>query len=150
DHRARVRRESRVALHLPVRCAADALDDAGPGRRKFSYLHRRASADARRVLQERPSHMNTTCRSLPSSLRSLGAGSALVMTIAGMSASAQAPDTLRLADLQAAALRRDPRDVQASLLEQQSRLRAQNILADRHPTLTVEGVAQYQSDVTRF
>jgi outer membrane protein TolC len=62
----------------------------------------------------------------------------------------QPADTLRLADLQAAALRRDPRDVQAALLEQQSRLRVANIRADRKPTLTVEALGQYQSDVTRF
>jgi len=84
--------------------------------------------------------MKTTFRSL----------AALGMTILGLQARAQTPDTLRLADLQAAALRRDPREIQAALLEQQSRLRAENIRADRHPTLTVEGVAQYQSDVTRF
>jgi len=59
-------------------------------------------------------------------------------------------DTLRLSDLQAAALRRDPREAQAALLERQSRLRTENIRADRNPTLTVEGIAQYQSDVTRI
>jgi outer membrane protein TolC len=59
-------------------------------------------------------------------------------------------DTLRLADLQSAAMRRDPRDVQAALLAQQSRLRRENIQADRNPTLAIEAVAQYQSDVTRL
>jgi outer membrane protein TolC len=73
------------------------------------------------------------------------------MALVAMTARAQAPaDTLRLADLQNAAMRRDPRDVQASLLAQQSRLRSENIAADRNPTLTVEGIAQYQSDVTRL
>jgi outer membrane protein TolC len=67
-----------------------------------------------------------------------------------LAATDQAQDTLRLANLQSAALRRDPRDVQAALLAQQSRLRAENIKADRNPTFTLEGVAQYQSDVTRF
>jgi outer membrane protein TolC len=75
----------------------------------------------------------------------------LTMTMVATQARAQAStDTLRLADLQAAALRRDPRDAQAALLERQSRLRAENIRADRNPTLTIEGVAQYQSDVTRI
>lgn len=82
--------------------------------------------------------MNYTCRFL----------AALGMT--AVAATAQGQDTLRLADLQSAALRRDPRDVQAALLAQQSRLRAENIKADRNPTLTIEGVAQYQSDVTRL
>jgi outer membrane protein TolC len=79
---------------------------------------------------------------------------ALLAVITALAAStrsgAQSADTLRLSDLQAAALRRDPRDVQAALLEQQSRLRAANIRADRKPTLTVEAIGQYQSDVTRF
>ena len=61
-----------------------------------------------------------------------------------------APDTLRLADLQAAAVRRDPRDVEHALLARQSRLREASIRAEDRPTLTIEGVAQYQSDVTRF
>ena len=74
---------------------------------------------------------------------------ALGLTVCGWSASAQRPDTLRLADLQAAALRRDPRDAQANLMTQQSLLRSANIRAERHPTLTIEGVGQYQSDVTR-
>ena len=64
-------------------------------------------------------------------------------------AAAQGADTLRLSDLQAAALRRDPRDIESALLAQQSRLRTESIRADRHPTLTAEGVGQYQSDVTR-
>ena len=77
--------------------------------------------------------------------------SAALLTSIRTAAPAQTPtDTLRLADLQAAALRRDPREAQAALLERQSRLRAANIRADRHPTLVVEGVAQYQSDVTRI
>ena len=78
----------------------------------------------------------------------LGVTAALAAGV--QSAVAQSADTLRLADLQAAALRRDPRDVQAALLEQQSRLRVESIRADRKPTLTVEALAQYQSDVTRF
>jgi outer membrane protein TolC len=61
-----------------------------------------------------------------------------------------ARDTLRLSDLHAAALRRDPRDLQAAILAQQSKLRAESIRADRRPTLTLESMAQYQSDVTRI
>ena len=72
------------------------------------------------------------------------------MTLLACQASAQSTDTLRLSDLQTAALKRDPREAQAALLERQSRLRAENIRADRKPTLTLEGVAQYQSDVTRI
>ncbi|HET9424203.1 MAG TPA: TolC family protein [Gemmatimonadaceae bacterium] len=73
------------------------------------------------------------------------------MVFASPMAAAQATaDTLRLAELQASAMRRDPRDAQAALLAQQSRLRMASIEADRRPTLTLEGVAQYQSDVTRF
>ena len=84
--------------------------------------------------------MNAKCRFL----------AALGMTILAQTAQSQSPDTLRLADLQAAALRRDPRDAEAALLERQSRLRLESIRADRNPTLTLEGVAQYQSDVTRI
>jgi outer membrane protein TolC len=72
------------------------------------------------------------------------------MTLIAIPARAQTPDTLRLGDLQSAALRRDPREAQAALLARQSRLRAATIGAERRPTITVEGVAQYQSDVTRF
>jgi outer membrane protein TolC len=81
----------------------------------------------------------------------LGIATTFALSVATAPARAQsATDTLRLADLQAAALRRDPRETQAALLERQSRLRLENIRADRNPTLTVEGVAQYQSDVTRI
>src|SRR3954471_10444792 len=84
--------------------------------------------------------MNNTFRSL----------ALLGMTALAMQARAQSADTLRLADLQTAALKRDPRDAQAALLERPSRLRAENSRADRNPTMTIEGVAQYQSDVTRI
>jgi outer membrane protein TolC len=63
---------------------------------------------------------------------------------------AQASDTLRLADLQSAAVQRDARATQSALLARQSSLRTATIGADRRPTLTIEGVAQYQSDVTRI
>lgn len=60
------------------------------------------------------------------------------------------PDTLRLAALQRSAVQRDPRIAQRDLLALQSRLRIESIRADRNPLLTIEGVAQYQSDVTRL
>jgi outer membrane protein TolC len=76
---------------------------------------------------------------------------AVAAAVPAAAAVAQAPaDSLHLADLQNAALRRDPREAQAALLARQSRLRAANIEADRNPTLGLEGVAQYQSDVTRI
>ena len=90
--------------------------------------------------------MNNTSRSLAT----LALAAPLMMPIRTAAHAQTATDTLRLADMQAAALRRDPREAQAALLERQSRLRAESIRADRLPTLTVEGVAQYQSDVTRI
>jgi outer membrane protein TolC len=94
--------------------------------------------------------MNNKCRSfalLPFVAVLLRAGG---MTMLLAPAAAGQSDTLRLADLQAAALRRDPRDKQANLITQQSLLRTAGIKAERHPTLTIEGVTQYQSDVTRI
>lgn len=61
---------------------------------------------------------------------------------------AQSSDTLRLVDLQRAALARDPRSAQARLLTEQSRLRLENLRAERLPVLGVNGQAQHQSDVT--
>ena len=63
-------------------------------------------------------------------------------------APAHAGDTLRLADLQRAALARDPRSAQARLLTEQTRLRLDNLRAERFPTLSVNAQAQHQSDVT--
>jgi outer membrane protein TolC len=60
-----------------------------------------------------------------------------------------ATDTLRLADVRAAALARDARSAEIELLAQQSRLRLQSIDAERLPALSTEGRAQYQSDVAR-
>ena len=61
---------------------------------------------------------------------------------------AQSGDTLHLAELQRAARVRDPRSAQARLLTEQSRLRLDNLRAERFPTLGVNGQAQHQSDVT--
>lgn len=61
-----------------------------------------------------------------------------------------ASDSLRLGALQDTAVMRDPRGRELALLMEQSRLRQQNLTAERRPTLTVEGRAQYQSDVARI
>ena len=45
---------------------------------------------------------------------------------------------------------RDPRGRELELLSAQSRLRLRNLSAEGLPTLTVEGQAQYQSDVARI
>ena len=62
----------------------------------------------------------------------------------------QAPsdDTLRLSELQRAALARDPRSAQARVLTEQSKLRLENLRAERFPSFGVNGQAQHQSDVT--
>ena len=56
-------------------------------------------------------------------------------------------DSLRLGALQDTAVMRDPRGRELALLAEQSRLRQQNVSAQRRPALTIEGQAQYQSDV---
>lgn len=63
-------------------------------------------------------------------------------------AAAQQADTLRLADLQRAALAHDPRSAQSALLREQSALRLANLRAERFPILGVAAQAQHQSDVT--
>ncbi|MGZ3331231.1 MAG: TolC family protein [Gemmatimonadaceae bacterium] len=59
-------------------------------------------------------------------------------------------DSLHLGALQDSAVMRDPRGREIALLIAQSRLRQRNIAAERAPILTVEGQAQYQSDVARI
>jgi outer membrane protein TolC len=59
-------------------------------------------------------------------------------------------DSLRLSALQDTAVMRDPRGRELALLVQQSRLRQQNLTAERRPTLAIQGQAQYQSDVARI
>ncbi len=56
-------------------------------------------------------------------------------------------DTVRLGALQEEAIRHDPRGRQLEILAGQARLRLQTIDADRLPTISVNGQAQYQSDV---
>jgi outer membrane protein TolC len=61
-----------------------------------------------------------------------------------------ARDSLPLGALQDSAVLRDPRGRELALLVAQSRLRQQNLTAERRPTLSLEGQAQYQSDVARI
>jgi outer membrane protein TolC len=72
-----------------------------------------------------------------------------LLALAAGAAWAQPPrDTLRLPELQAAAGRADPRRRQLELQRVASELRQRNLNAERLPSLGVEGMAQYQSDVT--
>lgn len=59
-------------------------------------------------------------------------------------------DSLTLSALQDSAVLRDPRGRELALLAEQSRLRLANLNAERRPTLTAQGQAQYQSDVARI
>ena len=59
-------------------------------------------------------------------------------------------DSLPLGALQDSAVLRDPRGRELALLAAQSRLRQQNLAVERRPTLSLEGQAQYQSDVARI
>lgn len=65
-------------------------------------------------------------------------------------AAAQRADTLRLADAQAAAQSRDPRARELALHRARAALRLANIAAERYPTLSLDGQAQYQSRVTEI
>ena len=57
-------------------------------------------------------------------------------------------DTLRLRDLQDAAVRVDPREPQLALQRQATALRLRTLAAERLPSLSGDGTAQYQSVVT--
>lgn len=59
-------------------------------------------------------------------------------------------DSVPLGALQDSAVLRDPRGRELALLTAQSRLRQQNLTVERRPTLSLEGQAQYQSDVARI
>ena len=74
------------------------------------------------------------------------------IALASASAYAQTPasDSLRLGALHTGAMRRDPRAREVALLAAQSRLRQRNVDAEQRPSLSVEGQAQYQSDVARI
>jgi outer membrane protein TolC len=80
------------------------------------------------------------------------AGLTALFVAAAASAHAQTPpaDTVTLASLQAAAVERDPRGQQFSLLAAQTELRLRSIAAERLPALNLVGLGQYQSDVPRI
>jgi hypothetical protein len=85
--------------------------------------------------------------------RARATGLTAVLAVAATQARAQeapARDTLQLGDVQARTLEADPRAAQFELLQRQSALRVQNVNAERLPSLSVEGQAQYQSDVARI
>ena len=71
-------------------------------------------------------------------------------TPVGDSSQRSVRDSLQLGALQDSAILRDPRGRELALLTAQSRLRQQNLTAERRPTLSLEGQAQYQSDVARI
>ena len=66
-----------------------------------------------------------------------------------LAARASAQDTLRVEQLQEAAVRSDPRSAQRALLQEATDLRLAVIGADRLPQLSLHGQATHQSDVTR-
>lgn len=86
------------------------------------------------------------------SLRAAAFVAAALLTIAPPPAlhAQAAGDSLQLAALHDAAVRRDPRGRQLDLLGAQSALRLRSIAAERLPTLGVVGLGQYQSDVTEL
>ena len=59
-------------------------------------------------------------------------------------------DSLRLSSVRTAAAATDPRTAQLELLASQSALRLRNIAADLKPVLSLDGLAQYQSDVANL
>jgi outer membrane protein TolC len=95
--------------------------------------------DRRAVLypRERPQRMGGR--------RTVRAASLLVSIIALRS---EAQDTLRLAELQQAAVARDPRMTQSRLFREQADLRVSTLRAERLPTFAAAAQAQHQSDIT--
>jgi outer membrane protein TolC len=85
-------------------------------------------------------------RALVVAVQSIG----LALPAAGAHAQTTTRDTLQLGELHDVAAQRDPRARQLALLETQTDLRLRNIGAERLPSLTVVGQAQYQSDVTNL
>jgi outer membrane protein TolC len=75
---------------------------------------------------------------------------ALALWIAPAHLVAQGTDSSDLFTLQTLARQRDPRLRQLDLLDAQSRLRLENLRAERKPSFSVDGQAQYQSDVARI
>jgi len=74
----------------------------------------------------------------------------VVAPILALHAQQPAADTLRLGALTTSALSRDPRGRELELLSAQSKLRQKSLDAESKPTLSVESMAQYQSDVARI
>ncbi|HEU4878486.1 MAG TPA: hypothetical protein VFT21_03500, partial [Gemmatimonadaceae bacterium] len=75
----------------------------------------------------------------------------LALAMPATAARAQtSPDSLRLPALRAAATASDPRAAQMELLASQSALRLRNIGSDLKPAFSVDGLAQYQSEVVRI
>ena len=72
-----------------------------------------------------------------------------VLRVFTVSAQQAAPpaDSLELATLHQQAVARDPRQRQFTLLARQTDLRLRNLSAERLPSFSAEGLAQYQSDV---
>lgn len=73
---------------------------------------------------------------------------ATALAFVARAALGQQVDTVRLGDAQAAAQARDPRARELALQRARASLRLDNIAAERLPTLSVDGQAQYQSRVT--
>jgi outer membrane protein TolC len=71
-----------------------------------------------------------------------------LLAVSAFAVSGHAQDTLRLADLQAAAVARDPRSAQAQVAREQAALRLANIRAERLPSFGLTAQAQHQSDIT--
>lgn len=67
--------------------------------------------------------------------------------VTAQQAPASTQDSLRLSALHQEAVAKDPRQRQFGLLAKQTELRLHNLSAERLPSFTAEGQAQYQSDV---
>jgi outer membrane protein TolC len=75
-------------------------------------------------------------------------GAFLSLALIATALRAQTPaDSLRLSTLRAATTANDPRAAQLELLASQSQLRLKSIANDLKPSLSIDGFAQYQSDV---
>ena len=75
-------------------------------------------------------------------------GALLCLALIASSLYAQTPaDSLRLSTLRAATAVNDSRAAQLELLASQSELRLKNISTDLKPSVSIDGLAQYQSDV---
>lgn len=73
---------------------------------------------------------------------------ALSQPLAAQQPAARAPDTLRLAALERAAVATDPRAAQLALQRARTALRLRSLDAERLPALELDGQGQYQSAVT--